>query len=318
MPRHDLSPFLPYFRRTVKIGEARAVRALTEWGTEMVKGLLRTMKHLVLAAAAVSAAWSAGARAELVEQSVDVGGTTRTYLLSVPRSYEQGQPTALVLIFHGQKTDAAYVADSSAMHELGEQAGFIVAYPQGLKNSWNSGGRKGENWAEKNNIDDVGFVRAVVGSLSEQYSIDRGRIYAAGISNGGRMSYRLACDAADLFAGIASVAGPLSRTGCNPSQPVSILHVHGTRDWINPYEGGRTLGRDVPASGAGLELFARRGGCKEQRRAKGGEGSVEYGDCVDNRRIQLLMVPGGKHRWNQPGIDTSAEIWRFFSDNARR
>lgn len=280
--------------------------------------MLRLLKRTVLAMAAMSAVVSGTARANLVEQSVQVGDLTRTYLLSVPKSYQPGMPTALVMVFHGQKTDAAYVADSAEMHEIGERDGFIVVYPQGLKNSWNSGGRKGENWAEKNNIDDVGFVRAMVASLSQQFSIDRRRIYAAGISNGGRMSYRLACDAADLVAAIASVAGPLTRANCNPSQAVSILHIHGTRDWINPYEGGKSLGRTVPSSEEGLRLFADRDRCKVTRKARGGEGSIEYGDCVDNRRVQLLMVPGGKHRWNQPGIDTSEEIWRFFAANGRK
>lgn len=279
--------------------------------------MFRLLKRTILALAAASALVSGTARADLVEQSVQVGDLTRTYLLAVPKSYRPGMPTALVMIFHGQKTDAAYVADSAKMHEIGEREGFIVVYPQGLKNSWNSGDRKGENWAEKNNIDDVGFVRAMVDSLSQQISIDRSRIYAAGISNGGRMSYRLACDAADVVAAIASVAGPLTRANCNPSQPVSILHIHGTRDWINPYEGGKSLGRTVPSSAEGLRLFADRDRCKATRKARGGEGSIEYGDCVDNRRVQLLMVPGGKHRWNQPGIDTSEEIWRFFAANGR-
>lgn len=284
----------------------------------MTINLFRPLKHMFLVLAAASGMIAATARAELVEQSLEFGGTTRTYLLSVPKSYQPGAPTALVMIFHGQKTDAAYVADSADMHKLGEREGFIVVYPQGLKNTWNSGGRKDQNWAEEHDIDDVGFVRALIETLSKQYSIDRRRIYAAGISNGGRMSYRLACDASDLFAAIASVAGPLTRANCNPSQAVSILHIHGTRDWINPFEGGRSLGRTVPSSAEGLKLFAQRGRCKTTQKARGGEGSIEYGDCIDNRRVELLMVPGGKHRWNQPGIDTSQEIWRFFSANGKQ
>jgi polyhydroxybutyrate depolymerase len=272
---------------------------------------------LILAFLALCGGWSTKARADLVEESVEAGGTSRTYLLAVPTSYKAGQPTPLVLIFHGQKTGAQYAADSSEMHVLGERSGFIVAYPQGLKNSWNSGGTRGENWAEKNNIDDVGFVRALVASVSKRYTIDQRRVFAAGISNGGRMSYRLACEASDLFAAIASVAGPLTDESCRPSQPVSILHIHGTKDWINPYEGGRSLGRQVPSSDQGLQFWAQQDGCKQRRQARG-EGSWEYDDCAGGRRVQLLMVPGGKHRWNQPGIDTSSEIWRFFSANARK
>lgn len=294
------------------------VGGITIKGKVMTIQMLRLLKRTVLAMAAASAVAAGAARAELVEQSVQVGDLTRTYLLAVPTSYQPGKPTPLVMIFHGQKTDAAFVADSAGMEKIGEREGFIVVYPQGLKNTWNSGGQSDQNWAEENQIDDVGFVRAMVAALSQQYSIDRRRIYAAGISNGGRMSYRLACDASDIVAAIASVAGPLTRANCNPSQPVSILHIHGTRDWINPYEGGRSLGRTVPSSATGLKLFADRDRCRATRKARGGEGSVEYADCVDNRIVELLMVPGGKHRWNQPGINTSEEIWRFFAENGKK
>ncbi|KXK14629.1 MAG: phospholipase/carboxylesterase [Chloroflexi bacterium OLB14] len=169
-------------------------------------------------------------------------GLERTYLLHVPSSYDENKATSLVLLFHGGGGNAENQQRTSGFNELANKEGFIVAYPNGTGKfsdkilTWNGGICCG--YASENQIDDVGFIRALVTELQTQYNIDSKRIYATGFSNGGIMSYRLACEASDLFAAIAPVSGTQNFEACKPSEPVSLIHFHGTDDTHLPYNGG--------------------------------------------------------------------------------
>jgi polyhydroxybutyrate depolymerase len=131
----------------------------------------------------------------------------------------------------------------SGFNEVADQNGFIVVYPNGtsllsedILLTWNGGTCCG--YAQEKNVDDVGFVRAIVPDLQSLVIIDAKRIYATGMSNGGILSHRLACEAADLFAAIAPVSGTLNFSPCNPSRPISVIEFHGTGDQHIPYHGG--------------------------------------------------------------------------------
>jgi len=163
-------------------------------------------------------------------------GGLREALMHVPASYDGKKPMMLVLNFHGLYEPNTLQESVSHMSDTAEQRGFIVAYPAGLKVglglSWNAGACCG------NSVDDVGFIRDLVKKLEATYCVDPKRVFATGLSNGAMLSYRLACDASDVFAAVAPVAGAVEVNPCSPKRPVPILAIHGTGDTVVPFNGG--------------------------------------------------------------------------------
>jgi len=187
-----------------------------------------------------------GANPDDQKHQISVAGVARNYLLYVPRSYQKNHPLPLLLVFHGGEGHAYNMPLFTSFDQIAEAKGFVVAYPDGVNRHWNDG--RGLSPA-----DDVGFVRALIAEVEQSYSIDRARIYATGISNGGFFSQKLACDLADEIAAVSSVAAtipePLLRT-CHPVRPVSIMFMQGTKDPIVNIEGG-TVG---PSHGRNISL----------------------------------------------------------------
>src|SRR5690606_3308049 len=146
--------------------------------------------------------------------------------------------TMLVLNFHGFTSADWQEALLTRMDREVDARGVIVAYPQGVATSWNAGACCGTAWADA--VDDVGFVRALIEHLEAEYCIDARGVDATGMSNGGFLSHRLACELSDRIAAIAPVAGVLGvdPASCAPSRPVPVWQFHGTEDPLVPYEGG--------------------------------------------------------------------------------
>jgi len=179
------------------------------------------------------------------EHTLVYAGLERSYVLHIPPGYESSHPAALVLAFHGITLDAYEMMRISGFDAQSDAAGFIVAYPNasGEQKSWNGGHCCGQ--AARDNVDDVGFVRAVIAELSASLNIDPKRIYATGFSNGAILTYRLGCEMADQIAAIAPVSATPAREdweACQPSRPLPVIHFHGTEDEPNPYNGGVTPG----------------------------------------------------------------------------
>jgi len=170
------------------------------------------------------------------EPGVPDGGL-RESILHIPASYDGTKPTMLVLNFHGLLETNTLQQSISHMSDTSDARGFIVAYPQGLKVglgvSWNAGA------CCANSTDDMGFVRDLVKLLESKYCIDPKRVFATGLSNGAMLSYRLACEASDMFAAVAPVAGAVQVQPCEPPRPVPILAFHGTNDTVVPFNGGK-------------------------------------------------------------------------------
>lgn len=144
-------------------------------------------------------------------RTLPFGGLTRTYQVHVPASYDGSVVVPLVMDFHGFTSNGGQQAALSGMVQLSDREGFIVAHPDGVNNAWNVGlccGNAG--------IDDVGFIRAVVAAIGAEANVDPQRIYATGLSNGGAISQRLACEAADLFAAAARDERSSSRRVTHP------------------------------------------------------------------------------------------------------
>ena len=156
-------------------------------------------------------------------QSLIHAGRERSYILHLSPTLAPERKYPLVIVLHGGGGNAASAGKMTGMNQQANRENFIVVYPNGAGRlgdrllTWNSGNCCG--YALDHQVDDVGFLRALVERLLTQYPIDPKRVYATGISNGGMMSYRLACEASDLVAAIAPVAAALN-TECKPVEPV--------------------------------------------------------------------------------------------------
>jgi polyhydroxybutyrate depolymerase len=183
------------------------------------RALLLAAACLLLFAGPVFAKDSQGTDAQF---SLRHDGRVRTYLVHLPASYSKDKTWPLVLVLHGGGGNGEQVAKMTGFSRKADQEGFIAVYPNGTglwQNrflTWNAGNCCA--YAYENRIDDVGFIRALIGQLRKDYAVDDRRIYAAGISNGGMMSYRLACGLSDLIAAIGPVAGA-QNIDCKPAQP---------------------------------------------------------------------------------------------------
>jgi polyhydroxybutyrate depolymerase len=157
----------------------------------------------------------------------------------------------------------------TGFNEIADTGGFLVVYPTGIELSWNASICCEP--AVTNNVDEPAFVRQILADLGTIASIDPKRIYALGHSNGTMLSYQLACEMSDTFAAIASVSGVLAYSPCEPSQPVSVLHVHDLEDGYIPYAGPSGLSpfggvpNDFPPVEQGISTWVQLDGCTTRR-----------------------------------------------------
>lgn len=298
-----------------------------------------------LLCAPAGAAWRDGNdEAKLVELSH--GGEKRRYALYIPPGLDPGKPAALVLAFHGGGGHAEFMADDARYGLIGKAraAGFVVAFPNGHSRfprgrlaTWNAGGCCGN--ARDSNSDDVGFTRAVVADIGRQVAIDRQRVFATGMSNGGMMAYRLACEAADLVRAVAAVAGTEAVADCRPSRPVPVLHIHARNDTHVLFDGGagpdafRDASKvmDFVSVPETVRRWVGRNACQTQAERileRPGAWCERYNACRDGATVQLCVTSSGGHSW--PGaetvrrgkegasqaLDASDTIWAFFSEVA--
>jgi len=303
----------------------------------------RLLGALLLACGALSATASPISAPGDYRLSLQHGGLTRHYLLHVPRSLVPGQPAPLLLALHGggghmelQADDAKYGLISKS-----EQAGFIAVFPNGSSAfpggrlaTWNAGNCCGR--ARDQGVDDVGFVRAVVADVQARLPVDARRIYATGMSNGAMMAQRLACEAADLFSGIAAVAGTDNTQQCSPARPIAVLLIHARDDDHVLFGGGAgpqafrdrsqvTEFRSVPATLAG---WIARNACQAQASRvleRPGAYCDRYAACRGGAAVQLCVTDSGGHAWPGGGtvrrakgapsqaLSANEVMWDFFS-----
>jgi len=245
--------------------------------------------------------------AGLETRTLDVGGTSRTYHLHVPPTVTPGVPAPLVLAFHGGGGDAVTFASRSGLIEMADREGFIIAFPEGTRNSWNTEGSPAVGFASRNDIDDLGFVTAMLDQLVRDYSINTARVFATGISAGAMMTYRLACDMPDRLAAVAVVAGTLADTSCAGLTGVSLLHIHGSNDQNVPLEGGAgsmsAARADYPPVMQGIDLFRARNQCTapDISSAPASDTVCLTTSCGNGTTVEFCEVTPGGHAW--PGTD---------------
>ncbi|HMJ16559.1 MAG TPA: PHB depolymerase family esterase [Polyangiaceae bacterium] len=229
--------------------------------------------------------------------SVSIGGVTRTYLLHVPPSYTGRTPVPLVLDFHALGLTGATQRNLDSYASVSDGEGFIVAYPDGIDNAWNIG----PCCTFSRSVDDLGFARALVAKLKSEACIDPKRVYAAGYSMGGGMSYFLACNAADTFAAIAPAAFDLiEEMPCTPSRAISVFSFRGTADPIVPYAGGASRppnGLDTTIHFLGaqgtFDRFATLDQCTGSSMTSAG--CQTHSQCRDGVEVKLCTSQAGGH-----------------------
>ncbi len=270
---------------------------------------------------------------------LEVEGRKRSYILHVPISYQSAKPVPVVLVFHGGGGNAQNAIWMTGFSELADTAGFLAVYPNGtgkLKNrllTWNGGSCCG--YAQENNVDDVAFVRAILDDLREIAPVDDKRIFATGMSNGGIISYRLACELSEQIAAIGPVSGTLNLAGCAPEQPVAVIHFHGTDDQHLPYDGGvgpkSVTGVNYTSVPDSIHFWVTYDQCEPDPATESFEGVVHtvYDSCREGTAVELYTIIGGGHAWpgDQPGssngdlptqnISATQTIWDFFIAHPR-
>ncbi len=267
-----------------------------------------------------------------INGSFNYGGINRTYSFYVPASYVQGNPVPMVIGLHGTSSSGSQFAQYRDFRSIADTANFIIVNPDGSTmlgvSFWNYGNVLGST------VDDVGFLEALIDTISAQYTINPNRIYCTGMSNGSFMAYALACQS-NRFAAVAGITGSMSvnmYNNCNPVRPIPTMHIHGTDDAINPYTGTSTMKaiedvtlfwvnqnncNIVPTITSIPDIDINDDATAERHLYEGG---------INGHTVELFKVTGGGHSWpNSPmpssseitcmDFDACTEIWRFFSQH---
>ncbi|MFO0967366.1 MAG: PHB depolymerase family esterase [Gemmataceae bacterium] len=273
-------------------------------------------------------------------RSVEHDGVKRSYLLHVPKGYDASKATPLVLALHGATMNGSTMALFSGMNETGDKHTFVSVYPNGtgLVSTWNAGQFPGALGAKK--VDDVGYLAKVLDDVEKTLNIDKKRVYACGMSNGGMMCYRLASEMSERIAAIAPVAGTLALEKIESKRPISVLHFHGTKDGLVPYEGPKVDAKLFMFKGVegSLKPFIALDGCAEKGEmtevpSKDEKLKIErfhWGTGKQKTEVILYKIEGGGHTWpgrrtNPPflggvalDLDANELIWEFFQRHPLR
>ena len=266
--------------------------------------------------------------------SIITGGVSRAYRMYIPAIYNSSNPVPLVFNFHGYGSNSIQQEAYGDFRPIADTANFIIVHPQGL----DIGG--GAGWNCFNTIAsgsaDYNFVANLIDTISSQYNINQNRIYSTGMSNGGFMSYDMACFLSSRFAAIASVTGSMTalhRTSCNAAHPTPIMEIHGTTDPVVSYNG---VGGIVTCTHIDslVKFWANFNNCNPTPAFTAlpdinivdgctAEHYV-YSGGTNNSTVEFYKIVGGGHSW--PGspyptsngntnqdFKASKEIWRFFS-----
>jgi len=273
-------------------------------------------------------------------------GRTRTYHVYVPTSLPADTPVPLLLALHGGGGWGQQFEKNSGYDGLAEANGFIVVYPDGIGSqpqgdqlrTWNGGDCCG--LAARQDVHDVAFVDQLIDRLEAEHPIDAKRVFATGHSNGGILAYRLACELSDRIAAIGVQSSALEVDTCHPSQPVSVLHIHGTADQNIPIAGGigpnahSGVAFHVPLDGATTLAAADRCPARPTTTHDPANADLtirQWAPCAAGTTVAFVEVAGASHAYmghdkggsGKTGpvyqrLDSSLQIWNFLAQHPRR
>ena len=271
------------------------------------------------------------------ERVIEHEGLERSFLIYVPTNIKENAP--LVVAIHGYTSSAKTLMGYSGINQVADKEGFLVAYPQGTKDSRdNNFFNVGYEFHSDSKVNDVNFIREIVFNLTKDYKLNSKRVFATGMSNGGDMSYLLACTSSDLFTAVAPVAGVMMKDtleNCNPVKKIPIFEIHGTKDSISKFEGDMNnedkwgAYYDLPST---IEFWVNKHALSEKETIQLENKNTEDGTTItferywsdeSQREVWFYIVNDGNHTW--PGmtglfsrtanqdINSAEEIWKFFS-----
>ena len=248
-------------------------------------------------------------------------GLDRYYFIYKPDNLNTNISVPVLFALHGYGSSALSHLTYTNYFPLADRDNFIVLYPQGtttstLSSHWNVGG-----WTSKSTVKDIEFIETIIDLVKDKIQIDETRIYSSGMSNGGYMSYSLACNLSVKIAAIASVTGSMTPDNfddCSPSAPRSILQIHGLQDFVVPYAGssGSKSIQDV------IDFWVNHNSCslEPNRLIKYSDLALvnfdTYENCLNNTNVKLILHPEMGHVWpflNTYNISASDEVWNFVS-----
>lgn len=272
-------------------------------------------------------------------RSINVNGKKRFYLLHEPSRASAIKKKPVVIMLHGGGGNGEIAQRQTGFSQKADKEGFIAVFPYGS-------GRGGDNlltwnaegccaYAMNNSIDDVAFISRLIDTLIKDHNADKGRIYAAGHSNGAMLSLHLAREMKGKLAGVASVAGALFDTSSPPAAGVPVLLIHGEADVMVPMEGGMSGRKQIVQAQSKpylpfadmVSFWQRHNGCDETPDVirNGKVTTKRYMNCDDGNGVEVVVVRDGGHAWpggkkGHPGSDTPAKelsatdaAWEFFS-----
>jgi polyhydroxybutyrate depolymerase len=280
-------------------------------------------------------------------------GKVRTYLIHLPPQYDPRTPLPLVIVLHGGGGSGQNIEEQSSMSDKADQEGFIAVYPDGsghFRNrllTWNAGFCCA--YAYENSVDDVGFIRQLIEKLQRRYAIDRQRIYATGISNGGIMAYRLGAELSDVIAAVAPVAASIGGKATAdssewvippPDYSLSVIAFNGMLDTRVPYNGGIPTAENTRGAYSylsveeSLSFWVQQNNCLQSAdRQTSTSGNIivdTYTGCTNSTEVVLYSIVNGGHAWpggqkgweggDEPTQEISATdiMWEFFNSHPKQ
>lgn len=273
------------------------------------------------------------------EYALKHGGMVRKYYLHLPDGHEDEDNLPLVIALHGWPGSGRNLMENSGLNQKSDREKFIVIYPDGTSPSdspilnWNTGHCCGH--ASLKYVDDIGFFKELVVRMVSQHGAARDRVYAAGFSKGGMMAHRLACEAADIFAGIADISGALNVEPCMPKKSVAVFISHGRSDHNVAY--GNALpavlkplayNEDRPVSYA-VDVWLRHNNCVHGGIRFRGKAEVQSFVCEESG-LMLATINDEGHTWpgggenlfgtDKPTRDISVTdlMWEFWTEAHKR
>lgn len=271
--------------------------------------------------------WAFRTNAQItINDTITFDGIQRTFITYVPENYDGSNPVPLLLNLHGYGSNGLEQMFYGDFRSIADTAGFIIVHPDGTEDGsgitfWNAFGLPG--------IDDIGFLNALLDTISLAYNIDPNCIYSTGMSNGGFMSYSLGCSLSNRITAIASVTGgmyPPLQFSCSSDHPLPVMQIHGTQDGTVPYDGNFGV---LPAEET-VEHWVQFNNCETTATFTALPDINTNDNCTaehylyvngDNgSSVEFYKIIDGDHSW--PGafininttnmdFDASEEIWRF-------
>ena len=274
--------------------------------------------------------------------TLEFGGISRTYQLHLP-PLQTRKSLPLMVALHGGQGNGIGMSKLTSLGTLADREGFAVVYPDGVAKQWADG--RGTTEPEKMGVNDVAFLSSLVAELSQKYRIDAARVYATGISNGGFMTARLACEASNVFAAVAVVAATMPQSvysSCKPARVVPFLLMHGSADTFVSEAGGIMTKGDgglIASTTQTVQLIRGLNGCSSTPATSiinpvndGTSVKLErYSGCLAGSEVLFYNIENGGHTWagglqylpaiiigkTSQDINASSTIWSFFADHPK-